>query len=84
MQYLRVVIYFSGKLLVITEIKNVKFTVGGEFFFVVFSEAYNFSDLIICGDGIDRSGCRICGWCKWVSVVDRIKILCSEYHSEET
>ena len=55
------------------EIKT-KFTVGGEFFFVVCLEAYNFSDLSICVNGIGGSISRICEWCQSVSVFDRIKI----------
>ena len=51
-----------------------KFTVGGEFFFVKFVEAYNFSDLISCASGIDRSGSGVYGWRKWVYVDGRIKI----------
>ena len=61
-----------------------KYTVSGEFLFVVFVEAYGFSDLSGCANGIDRSGSGVCGWCKWVSVVERIKIWCLEYRSEET
>ena len=41
-----------------------KFIVGGEFFFVVFVKAYDFSDLDGCYDVIDRMGSRICGWYK--------------------
>ena len=63
---------------------NAKFTVGGDFLFVVFVEAYNFSDLISCAGGIDRIKSGVYGWRKWVSVDERIKIWCSEYHSEET
>ena len=56
---------FSGHLLVIMEIKIMqKYTVGGEFFFVVFVEAYNFGDLRVCVGVIARSGSGISGWCK--------------------
>ena len=39
---------------------NANFIVGGDFFFVIFVEAYDFSDLGGCADGIDRSGSRVC------------------------
>ena len=51
-----------------------KSTVGGEFLFVIFVEANYFSDMRRCVDGIDRSGYGICGWYKWVDVVERIEI----------
>ena len=51
-----------------------KFTVDSEFLFVVFVEANNFSDLRGCADGINMSGYGVCGWSKWVSVVDRSEI----------
>ena len=51
-----------------------KFAVGGDFFFVVFVEAYNLSDLRNCAGGIDMSGSGVYGCRKWVSVVERIKI----------
>ena len=51
-----------------------KYTVGGEFLFVVFVEAYYFSDLSGCVNGIDRSGYGVCGWRKRVSIVESIKI----------
>ena len=41
---------------------NAKFTVGGEFFFVVFVEAYNFSGFRSCDGGIYRSGSGVYGW----------------------
>ena len=66
--------HFSGDFLVIVEIKitrNSQYVVN---FFVVFAEANNFSDLRGCVYGIDRSGSRLCGWCKLVSFVERIKI----------
>ena len=55
--------YFSGHLLVIINLNNVKSTVGGEFLFVVSVEAYNFRDLGGCANGLDKSGFSICGWC---------------------
>ena len=55
-------------------LNNVKSTVRGKFFFVVFVEAYTFSGLSGCDNGIDKSGSGVYGWRKWVSVVERIKI----------
>ena len=63
MQCLRVVIYIFWTLVSDNgDQNNAKFTVGGEFFFVIFVGAYDFSDLSVCADGIDRSGSGICGW----------------------
>ena len=45
-----------------------------KFFFVVFVEAYKFSDLSSCVGGIDRSGSGVYEWKKWVSVVESIKV----------
>ena len=56
------------------EENNVKFTVYGEFFFVIFIEAYKFSDLIGYDNVIDKSRSGICGWCKWVFIVETIKL----------
>ena len=61
-----------------------KFTVCSEFFFVIFVEAYNLSDLGSYVDGIDRSRSGVCEWRKLVSIIDGTKILCLEYHSKET
>ena len=49
-----------------------KFTVGGEFLFVVFVEAYTFSDLSGCVDGIEWRESGVYGWRKWVSIFEMI------------
>ena len=46
------------------DLNNAKFTVGGEFFFVVFLEAYKFSDLGSCASGIESSRSGVYGWRK--------------------
>ena len=51
-----------------------KFTVGGEFLYVVFVDAYKFSGLSGCGYVINKSGYWVCGWRKLVFVVERIDI----------
>ena len=56
------------------DLKNTKFTICGEIFSVIFVEAYDFSDLSVCADGIEMIGSRVFGWCKWIFVVERIKI----------
>ena len=56
------------------DFKNVKFTVVGEFCFVVFVEAYDFSDLSGCNNGIDRRVSGVFGCCNRVYFVERIEI----------